>query len=132
MNLAEPPLPPDIWAATGVAAQALILTLHELIRELEAQPGQNSLNCSRPPSTDPPHAPPWPKGPPTGRKRGGQPGHRANVRALLPVEQADEVVVVLPERCQHCGLPLPKPPRLVAGPGFGGTKSWSCSRWQYR
>jgi hypothetical protein len=109
MKLADPPLP-EIWAATPAAAQALIVALQARIHELEAQLGQNSSNSSRPPSSDPPQAPPRPKAPPTGRKRGGQPGHRANFRALLPVEQADEVVVVLPERCRHCGRTLPEPP----------------------
>ena len=75
MKLADPPLPPEIWAATPSAAQALIVALQARIQELEAQLGQNSSNSSRPPSTDPPQAPPWPKAPPTGRKRGGQPGH---------------------------------------------------------
>ena len=35
MKLADPPLPPNIWAATPRAAQALILTLQERIRELQ-------------------------------------------------------------------------------------------------
>jgi transposase len=108
MELIALPLPPEIWAATPCAAQALILTLQERIRDLEAQLGQHSSNSSRPPSTDPPQAPPRSKAPPTGRKRGGQPGHRGACRALLPVEQVDEVVVVTPEVCKHCGQPLPE------------------------
>ena len=107
MKLAEPPLPPDIWDATPGAAQALILALQARIHELEAQLGQNSSNSSRPPSTDPPQAPPRPKAPPTGRKRGGQPGHRGTCRALLPVEQVDEIVAVVPDRCRHCQQPFP-------------------------
>src|SRR5689334_6877844 len=102
MELTGLPLPPHIWAATPCAAQALILALQARIHELEAQLGQNSSNSSRPPSTDPPQVPPWPKAPPTGRKRGGQPGHRGTYRALLPVEQVDEVVTVTPEVCRHC------------------------------
>src|SRR4051812_16847936 len=50
--------------------------LHEWIRELEARLGQTSANSSRPPSSDPPQAPARPKVAPSGRKRGGQPGHR--------------------------------------------------------
>src|ERR671929_1979044 len=96
------PLPPEIWAATPDAAQALILALHERIRELEARLGQTSANSSRPPSSDPPQAPARPKAPPSGRKRGGQPGHRGACRALLPVEQVDEVLAIVPERCRHC------------------------------
>src|SRR5438105_10175499 len=110
MELTDPPLPPKIWAATPAAAQALIVALQERIRELEAQLGQNSSNSSRPPSTDPPHTPPRPKAPPTGRKRGGQPGHRGAFRALLPAEQVDAIVAVVPERCRHCQQPLPEAP----------------------
>src|SRR5829696_7897005 len=102
MKLADPPLPPEIWAATPSAAQALILTLQERIRELEARLGQNSANSSRPPSSDSPQTPVRPEAPPSGRKRGGQPGHRRACRALLPVEQVDEIVVILPERCRYC------------------------------
>ena len=37
MDRIKPPLPPEIWAATPSAAQALILTQRERIRELEAR-----------------------------------------------------------------------------------------------
>src|SRR3954464_12716688 len=109
MAVTELPLPPAIWTATPCAAQALIVALQERVRELEARLGQTSANSSRPPSSDPPQAPPRPKAPPSGRRRGGQPGHRGTFRALLPVEQVDEVVVVVPEDCRHCGQPLPAP-----------------------
>src|SRR5690349_6140263 len=98
MELSELPLSPEIWAVTPSAAQALILTLQERIRELEARLGQTSANSSRPPSSDPPQAPERPRAPPSGRKRGGQPGHHGAYRALLPVEQVDEFVAVVPER----------------------------------
>jgi transposase len=83
--------------------------LHERVRELEARLGQTSANSSRPPSSDPPQAPARPQVPPSGRRRGGQPGHRGVPRALLPVAQVDEVVVVVPGRCRHCAQPLPEP-----------------------
>src|SRR5919204_5076451 len=94
MKRTDLPLPPEIWTATPCAAQALILAQRERIRELEARLGQDSSNSSRPPSSDPPQAPARPKAPPTGRQRGGRPGHRGVHRALLPVEQVDEVVAV--------------------------------------
>src|SRR5918911_5383832 len=106
MNLTDPPLAPEIWAATPCAAQALILALQARVRELEAQLGQTSANSSRPPSADPPRAPARPKAPPSGRKRGGQRGHRGTYRALLPVEQVDEVLVVVPAACRHCQQPF--------------------------
>jgi transposase len=119
-------LVPDLWApgpapnaaplleqlATlrleNAALRAQNAVLHQRIRELEAQVGQNSSNSSRPPSADPPHAPVRPKAPPSGRKRGGQPGHRGAYRALLPAEQVDELVAVVPERCRQCQQPFPE------------------------
>jgi transposase len=122
----ETPLPPapEIWVTLPALDPARLLeqvatlrlentalraenaALQERIRELEARLGQNSANSSRPPSADPPQAPVRPKAPPSGRKRGGQPGHRGAYRALLPVDQVDEVVVVVPETCRHCGQPF--------------------------
>ena len=119
------PLAPDLWA-TGPAPDPaplleLLATLHlenaalraqnaalqEQVRELEARLGQDSSNSSRPPSSDPPQAA-CPKAPPSGRKRGGQPGHRGSFRALLPVEQVDAIIVVAPEGCRHCAQPFPE------------------------
>src|SRR3954447_26439534 len=115
MELIVPPLPPEIWGATPSAAQALIVALQARVRDLEARLGQTSANSSRPPSSDPPQAPPRPKAPPAGRKRGGQPGHHGPCRGLLPVEQVDEIVPVVPERCRHCEQPFP-----ATGPGRRG------------
>jgi 5,5'-dehydrodivanillate O-demethylase len=67
--------------------------LQERICEVEARLGQSSANSSCPPSSDFPEAPARPKAPPAGRERGGQPGHRGVHRALLPVEQVDEVLL---------------------------------------
>src|SRR5436305_6997976 len=92
----------------NAALRAENVVLQDRIRELEARLGQTSTNSSRPPSSDPPQAPARPKAPPTGRKRGGQPGHRGVHRALLPVEQVDEVVVVVPDDCRHCQQPFPE------------------------
>src|SRR4051812_32224106 len=108
MAVTELPLPPAIWTATPCAAQALIVALQEHVRELEARLAQTSANSSRPPSSDPPQALARSKAPLSGRKRGGQPGHRGSYRALLPVEQMDEVVTVVPERCRHCQQPFPE------------------------
>src|SRR5215210_4087981 len=71
--------------------------LQTRVRELEARLGQNSSNSSRPPSSDPSQAPRKRPAQPSGRKRGGQPGHRGAFRRLWPVEEVDEVVVVVPE-----------------------------------
>jgi transposase len=98
-----------VLRAANTALQAESAVLHERVGELEARLGQNSANSSRPPSSDPPQRAARPKAPRSGRRRGGQPGHRGVHRALLPVAQVDEVVVVVPGRCRHCGQPLPEP-----------------------
>ena len=87
--------------AENAALQAESIVLHARARELESRLGQNSSNSSRPPSSDPPHVPPKRRAAASGRKSGGQPGHRGAFRALLPVDQVDEIRTVEPERCQH-------------------------------
>jgi transposase len=116
MDAAPAPLPRNLWDVLPAEAQTLILglqaevaALQERIRELEARIGQDSSNSSRPPSSDPPQAAAREKRQvvPSGRKRGGQPGHPGSFRTLLPVEQVDEVVVVVPEQCHRCQQPFP-------------------------
>lgn len=69
------------------------------IGELEARVNQNSSNSSKPPSSDPPSTPRTPKEK-SGRKPGGQPGHKKHERALLP---PDKVEIFKPESCGGCG-----------------------------
>ena len=79
------------------------------IAELEAKLKQNSSNSSKPPSSDPPGA--VRRGAnPTGRKPGGQPGHKGHKRELLPVEQVDCVVRLAPDTCGHCRGPVVEKP----------------------
>jgi transposase len=97
-------VPPEAQAALMV----LITSLEKRIAELEARLDQNSTNSSKPPSTDPPavkvkRRPPVP---PSGRKRGGQPGHKRHTRALVPPEQIRETFEVKPPHCQGCGSAL--------------------------
>ena len=73
------------------------------IQELEALLKKNSGNSSRPPSSDGPEAPPRPEKEPTGRKRGGQPGHPKHERVLLPPERVRLVSECLPDACRSCG-----------------------------
>ena len=121
------PRAPDLWATVpapdpaplleqvatlrleNAALRAQNADLQARIRELEARLGQNSSNSSRPPSSDPPQAPQKCPARPSGRKRGGQPGHRGVFRRLRPVEQVDDIVAVMPERCRHCQQPFPEP-----------------------
>lgn len=82
--------------------QAAVAVLQEQVRLLTEAKNRNSSNSSRPPSSDPP----WrqrPGKPPTGKKRGGQPGHPGACRQLVPESAVDQVVVVCPPACGHCG-----------------------------
>ena len=45
---------------------------------------------------------------PTGRTRGGQPGHRPHLRQRLPAERVTEVLDHFPPHCAGCQAPLPK------------------------
>lgn len=93
----------------GVVAALLakLADTEKRFAELEARLAQNSANSHRPPSSDPPWNKP-PKRPRelTGRKPGGQPGHEGVTRALLPVEQVDHVVPLVPTKCRGCRHPL--------------------------
>jgi len=87
------------------------LMIAELLRRIAALEAelarlkQNSSNSSRPPSTDPPGSPRR-SSEPTGRPRGGQPGHKQHKRELLPPEQVTRVVELRPQRCEECRHPL--------------------------
>ncbi|MEQ1871936.1 MAG: IS66 family transposase [Vicinamibacterales bacterium] len=66
---------------------------------------QNSQNSSRPPSSDQPNAPAKPAKRKSGRKPGGQPGHKGHERLLLPVDKKN-VRDVKPDKCKNCGTRL--------------------------
>ena len=85
--------------------QAELETMRKRVAELEARLNQNSTNSSKPPSTDPPGTQRKGKGV-SGRKPGGQPGHKRNLRELSPVEQVDHLNIMRPETCAHCHEPL--------------------------
>ena len=73
--------------------------LKKRIEELE-RPSRNSSNSSLPPSSDL-NKKLYPKREKTGRKPGGQVGHKGHTKML--VETPDEVVEVYPKKCDHCG-----------------------------
>ena len=75
--------------------------LREENRQLKERLGLNSSNSSKPPSSDAPGTPRQPKKP-TGRRPGGQPGHKKHERALLPSEDVQHVVELVPKECRGC------------------------------
>lgn len=88
--------------------EAALATLSARVAALEERLNQSSRNSSRPPSSDGPDKPSLPKRPPSGRKPGGQPGHKGHHRELLPPEQVSRFEDVWPERCGNpdCGADL--------------------------
>jgi transposase len=82
--------------------EATVKMLEERVRELEARLSQNSTNSSKPPSSDGPGVVREAKKP-TGRKRGGQPGHRGHHRQAVTPERVSEVRVHRAEACGNCG-----------------------------
>lgn len=98
-----PSIPAGLWDAIPPnlrpAIAAVAVGLEARIADLEARLLQTSANSSRPPSSDPPHAKPAPPRPPSGKRKGGQPGHPKAERPLLP---PDAVVPLKPVRCGRC------------------------------
>src|SRR5271155_4562715 len=91
-------------------ALKLIVDLRAEIHELRSQLNRNSSNSSSPPSVDPPGAPKPVIKTPTGRKPGGQPGHRGHHRRRLPPERVNQIVPYVPTICNHCRSPLATKP----------------------
>ena len=75
--------------------------LNERIKELIEQLGMNSRNSSKPPSTDV-FDKPSPKSlrKPSGKKTGGQPGHRGT--HLNITTEPDEIILHVPSVCSEC------------------------------
>lgn len=90
-------------AEARAAVTALVDSLERRIAALEERLGKNSTNSSRPPSSDPPAVKRRPPAPATGRKRGGQPGHRRHDRSLVPTEELRRVIDCKPPQCRRCG-----------------------------
>ena len=84
-----------------------IEVLKAIVHDLQQRLNRNSSNSSIPPSANPLDAPKRLPRNPTGRKQGGQPGHRGHHRLQLPPERVTEVVEYIPEKCSDCQAPLP-------------------------
>lgn len=96
-----------------------LLTSNARIEELERKVAlltKDSSNSSKPPSSDGPGKPKA-RRPMKSKKRkpGGQPGHKGSNRNLIPTEEADDVIPVFPETCDHCGAILTPNPDQPTG-----------------
>src|SRR3954471_7722449 len=104
------PLPQSIWDTLSPEAQAavsaLVQSFERRIADLEERIGKDSTNSSKPPSSDPPSVKRRPPTLASGKKRGGQPGHRHQPRALVPPDQLRQVIECKPPGCRWCGQVL--------------------------
>src|SRR5437899_4914311 len=104
-------------AATPASVLALlrwqseqIIRLTARVAELEAKlarlQGVTPANSSKPPSSTHPHDKPPTTKPKSTRQRGGQPGHEKHERPLVPPEQCQQVIPLVPSACRRCGKTL--------------------------
>jgi len=87
--------------------------LEKLLETIQGQLSKDSHNSHKPPGSDGPQAPKRPANPPTGRKRGGQPGRTGKARELLPEGSEKRTVEVKLTTCPHCAFVLP--PEAITG-----------------
>lgn len=100
--------------AGGEVVVAVLLELSGRIEELERQIGRSSRNSSLPPSHDSPEQrEERPRKKSSGRRQGGQPGHRGRHRAM--VADPDRVETYWPTACDGCGAPIGEQDRVAAG-----------------
>src|SRR2546427_4525395 len=80
--------------------EGLIEAQHERIKTLERQQAKDSHNSSLPPSSDRFVRPPKSLRKKSGKKPGGQKGHRGH--HLQQVANPDQILLHAVERCEHC------------------------------
>ena len=102
--------PEAVWSAFAelqnnvTAQQAQMQILQEQIKELKDRLGKDSHNSNKPPSSDGLGKKPVSLRTKSGRKPGGQPGHRG--RTLEFSDNPDHIVVHSPTCCIGCGTSL--------------------------
>jgi transposase len=89
-----------------------IEVLQERVKVLEGQQAKDSHNSNLPPSSDRFVRPPKSLKQKSGKKPGGQQGHRGH--HLKQVETPDAVLVHAVERCEHCQQDLRTRPVTIA------------------
>jgi transposase len=89
---------------TVPACHELIEQLMQRLSLLEERVNLNSRNSSKPPSSDGPATAARPSKSPSGKKLGGQPGHKGSFRAMLPEQDVHHRTECLPPpQCEACG-----------------------------
>jgi transposase len=96
--------------AVIAALQQRVSDLERQVKDLQQRLGVNASNSSLPPSANPPAAPPPVVKRPTGRKSGGQPGHKGHQRVRLPPQRVQHVIALIPSHCEACHAALPQQP----------------------
>ena len=93
-----------------IERDARIAELERRLSALEARLKTNSSNSSTPPSANPLGAKPpvTKKKKKKNRRRGGQTGHPAHLKQLLPADQVTRTKVFVPDSCSGCEAPLPR------------------------
>lgn len=121
------PIPPEDWEKVPSSVEGLVVLLwdeNQILKEqvvrlqtqatkiqgeidkLHERVGKNSQNSSKPPSSDPPQTPKYPKAELTGEKKGGRKGHHGHGRKLKPPDQVSRFEKSVPSVCKDCGAVL--------------------------
>lgn len=98
-------------AAENARLTKLVAELAAEVAALRARLGVDSSNSSKPPSSDAPWAKRRPPRTPSGKRPGGQPGHKPQQRVMLEATDAFDCPAA---HCKHCGVDLPED-SVVAG-----------------
>lgn len=105
-------MPPSVQQVIVRVLERVVVLEQEISRlraeneRLREQTRRSSRNSSQPPSGDAPSTPPRRRREPSGKGRGGQPGHEGHQRQLYPVEQCRTVTDHRPRECRACGTAL--------------------------
>ena len=118
-GLAQEQLPQTVAECHAVIAQSVetVVQCRQLIEALALEVAQlreqlaltqerlklDSKNSSKAPSSDGPASGKRPQRRASGRKRGAQPGHKGNFRALLEPDQVDQIIDCRPVEVCECG-----------------------------
>lgn len=122
----ETPLPQDVWELIPAPAQAAVAALVESltlqirvltdqVAQLKAENAQlrdqihelsGKSSGKQPPSRIIPEVKRSPPQAPSGKKRGGQPGHPPHRRTLLPADRVRQTIPCRPPACRRCGARL--------------------------